>query len=35
VDSAFVDGLHVALLIGGGLMLVAAASPSSCSADLR
>jgi hypothetical protein len=25
VDSAFVDGLHVALLIGGGLMLVAAA----------
>jgi len=24
-DSAFVDGLHVALLIGGGLMLVAAA----------
>jgi hypothetical protein len=24
VDSAFVDGLHVALLIGGGLMLVAA-----------
>jgi predicted MFS family arabinose efflux permease len=25
VDSAFVDGLHVALLIGGGLMLIAAA----------
>jgi hypothetical protein len=25
VDSAFVDGLHVALLIGGGLMLGAAA----------
>jgi len=25
VDSAFVDGLHVALLIAGGLMLVAAA----------
>jgi MFS transporter len=24
-DSAFIDGLHVALLIGGGLMLVAAA----------
>ena len=24
-ESAFVDGLHVALLIGGGLMLVAAA----------
>ena len=24
VDNAFVDGLHVALLIGGGLMLVAA-----------
>jgi hypothetical protein len=24
-DSAFVDGLHVALLIGSGLMLVAAA----------
>ncbi|HET9566512.1 MAG TPA: hypothetical protein VFP27_18865, partial [Mycobacterium sp.] len=24
-DSAFVDGLQVALLIGGGLMLVAAA----------
>jgi hypothetical protein len=24
VDRAFVDGLHVALLIGGGLMLVAA-----------
>jgi len=24
-DSAFVDGLHAALLIGGGLMLVAAA----------
>jgi hypothetical protein len=24
VDSAFVDGLHVALLIGGGLMLVVA-----------
>jgi hypothetical protein len=24
VDSAFVDGLHVALLIGGGLMLLAA-----------
>jgi hypothetical protein len=26
VDTAFVDGLHVALLIGGGLMLVAAVS---------
>jgi hypothetical protein len=25
VDSAFVDGLHVALLIAGGLMLVATA----------
>jgi hypothetical protein len=24
VDSVFVDGLHVALAIGGGLMLVAA-----------
>jgi hypothetical protein len=24
VDSVFVDGLHIALLIGGGLMLVAA-----------